>query len=898
MRFEQLNIEGFGPFPSRQEINFARLNQAGLFVMAGPIGAGKTTLLDAICYGLYGETTGQEQRDGRTGTDLRSAHAKPGQETSVEVVFQLGHRRYRVKRNPEYLRAKLKGDGLTKTAASAELFQWEDSNEPGGEGSWSLLKNRTKEVDAMIEELTGFTADQFRRVVVIPQGRYRDVLIADHKERQELLQRIFRTEVYDRFTQIAKEASRSFGESVQVEQGRRAALLSAHAWTVGKTDQEILDAMKIEIQQSTLALAKLDARLGVLADQKQGVDQQLGAGRSLKQLFNKLRELDREKLELTSKLAQHESIRGEIKTAERAMEPYRRLKDRDAALAKVAIVEKELSTLVSLRASSEQRLSEAMLANQDASIWKKRLDEGRERLGQAKERLKNHQEEWQRLQRARQDVQAVHAALQGAESEGEKMGANVKKLEGLAGEADFRWKEAQIRFEQQTAGRLAQNLIDGEPCSVCGSRHHPRLARVDGDLVTGEQLEALELEKNKQHQRYEKERQSIAEWTVRVEEKRKAYEEAKARLSAMPEVLDPSEMKEAVNRQIIENEAMDTQIKERSQAVEICQKNHDNDKGQVEAKESALATLTESARDAAREWEEVLRASGMGSEAEVRSAYREPRWIEESQAKCRQIEEDTSRNESQRMLVIGQIGDQKEPELEALEMERKRLVEQLEEANRDKSNASGALKNLESLQVSFCSYLADVAEKQKKARIAKELYEMVSGQVTGSDRVSLHSWVLGTVMGDVETNATTLLRQMSGGRYELRRAGQDTGSKGGGQKGLEFSVLDQQTGAERPARTLSGGETFLASLAVSLALAETASAFHGGRPLDTIFIDEGFGTLDMESLEAAIKALQMLHKHGRVIGVISHVEELQRTIPAQIRFHKSGQGSRVELVGC
>jgi exonuclease SbcC len=366
----------------------------------------------------------------------------------------------------------------------------------------------------------------------------------------------------------------------------------------------------------------------------------------------------------------------------------------------------------------------------------------------------------------------------------------------------------------------------------------------------------------------------------------------------MPEVLDPSELNGELVQQESENEKLAKQIEQRSQAVEACRLNHDNHKGHVAAKESALATLTESAQEVERVWEEVLQASGMASEAEVVSAYREPRWIEVNQEKCRQVEEDAIRNENQQMLVIGQIGDQKEPELEALEMESGRLAKDLQEANQDKSSALGMLKNLETLHVSFLSFVAEAAEKEKNAKIGKELYEMVSGQVTGSDRVSLHSWVLGTVMGSVETNATTLLRQMSGGRYELRRAGQETGSKGGGQKGLEFSVIDQQTGTERPARTLSGGETFLASLAVSLALAETASAYHGGRSLDTIFIDEGFGTLDMESLEAAIKALQMLSKDGRVIGVISHVEELQRSIPTQIRFHKSGQGSRVELVGC
>jgi exonuclease SbcC len=478
-------------------------------------------------------------------------------------------------------------------------------------------------------------------------------------------------------------------------------------------------------------------------------------------------------------------------------------------------------------------------------------------------------------------VQAAHAALQGAESESEKLVAELQKLKPLALEAEARWKEAQLCFEKQAAGRLARNLIDGEPCAVCGSRQHPRLATVDGDLVTDEQLETLELEKSKQQKRYEQKKQSIAEMTVRVEEKRKAFEEAKARLAEMPEVLDPSELNGELVQQESENEKLAKQIEQRSQAVEACRLNHDNHKGHVAAKESALATLTESAQEVERVWGEVLQASGMASEAEVVSAYREPRWIEVNQEKCRQVEEDAIRNENQQMLVIGQIGDQKEPELEALEMESGRLAKDLQEANQDKSSALGML-----------------AEKEKNAKIGKELYEMVSGQVTGSDRVSLHSWVLGTVMGSVETNATTLLRQMSGGRYELRRAGQETGSKGGGQKGLEFSVIDQQTGTERPARTLSGGETFLASLAVSLALAETASAYHGGRSLDTIFIDEGFGTLDMESLEAAIKALQMLSKDGRVIGVISHVEELQRSIPTQIRFHKSGQGSRVELVGC
>jgi exonuclease SbcC len=488
--------------------------------------------------------------------------------------------------------------------------------------------------------------------------------------------------------------------------------------------------------------------------------------------------------------------------------------------------------------------------------------------------------------------------MQGAESECEKMVAEVKKLQCLAEEADDRWREAYQRFDKQTAGRLAQTLIDGEPCAVCGSLQHPRLATVDGDLVTGDQLERLEVEKNKQNQRYEKAKQSSAELTVRREEKQRAFQEANARLSEMPEVPDPTELKDSLLRQEAANKELAKQIDDRNQSVEICRRNHDNHKRQVEAKEAALATLCEAVQETTRLWEEVMQASGMAGEAEVRSAYREPRWLEISQAKCRQVEEDMSRNESQRILVIEQIGDQKEPELEALEEESGLLAEKLLQANQSKSNASGIQKNLETLQGSFRSFLADIAKKEKDARIAKELYEMVSGQVTGSDRVSLHSWVLGTVMGSVETNATTLLRQMSGGRYELKKASEGMRSKGSGQKGLEFSVIDQQTGTERPARTLSGGETFLASLAVSLALAETASAFHGGRPLDTIFIDEGFGTLDMESLEAAIKALQMLRKHGRVIGVISHVEELQRTIPAQIRFHKSGQGSRVELVGC
>jgi exonuclease SbcC len=897
MRFEHLTIEGFGPFASREKIDFAKLNQAGLFVMAGPIGAGKTTLLDAICYGLYGQTTGQELRDGRTGSDLRSAHAKPGQETSVELDFRLGHRRYRVKRSPEYLRAKLKGEGLTKTAASTELFQWQESKEPG-EGTWSLLKNRTKEVDATIEELTGFTADQFRRVVVIPQGRYREVLIADNEERQKLMQKIFGTEIFDRFTEIARKESQEFGQILKAEAVRRTALLSGHPWTEGKTDLEILNAVESALNESSKDLLALDEQLKILAEKKQAVDQQLGADRSLKQRFHQLRELDREKLQLATKLRQQDSIRKEIKAAEQAMEPYRRLKDRDAAIEKVATVKRELSTLLKLRDSSEKLLSEAMLANQDSAIWRQQLDEGRGLLGQAKERLRSHQEQWLRVQRARQDVEVAHMAMQGAESECEKMVAEVKKLQCLAEEADDRWREAYQRFDKQTAGRLAQTLIDGEPCAVCGSLQHPRLATVDGDLVTGDQLERLEVEKNKQNQRYEKAKQSSAELTVRREEKQRAFQEANARLSEMPEVPDPTELKDSLLRQEAANKELAKQIDDRNQSVEICRRNHDNHKRQVEAKEAALATLCEAVQETTRLWEEVMQASGMAGEAEVRSAYREPRWLEISQAKCRQVEEDMSRNESQRILVIEQIGDQKEPELEALEEESGLLAEKLLQANQSKSNASGIQKNLETLQGSFRSFLADIAKKEKDARIAKELYEMVSGQVTGSDRVSLHSWVLGTVMGSVETNATTLLRQMSGGRYELKKASEGMRSKGSGQKGLEFSVIDQQTGTERPARTLSGGETFLASLAVSLALAETASAFHGGRPLDTIFIDEGFGTLDMESLEAAIKALQMLRKHGRVIGVISHVEELQRTIPAQIRFHKSGQGSRVELVGC
>ena len=316
---------------------------------------------------------------------------------------------------------------------------------------------------------------------------------------------------------------------------------------------------------------------------------------------------------------------------------------------------------------------------------------------------------------------------------------------------------------------------------------------------------------------------------------------------------------------------------------------------EIAQKKATIATLQSQSTIARNDLDSALSVSSLKTEAAVDAATREPQWISKIDQELANATQALQSATSSLDALRSTLGDRKQPDMQQLQANHASIGSALLEV--EKTNAAAKLLR-DSLSTFKNQYALRYHQKlgsEQEYQTALMLSQMVNGKMPGGDRVSLHSWVLASVMEQVLAQATNILRHMTRGRYELIRSTITTG--GTGQKGLEIAVSDTWNGTTRPARTLSGGETFLASLALSLALAQTAAAYQGGRPLETVFIDEGFGSLDAESLEAAVSALTSLREQGRVVGIISHVEEMRRTIGTQLRFTRIGETVQTEIIG-
>ena len=253
MKLHSLSMSAFGPFKGTETIDFHSLNAAKLYLVAGPTGAGKTTILDALCFALYGETTGEGQGggalDGRSGEELRSRDAADGQPTEVCLDFEVGGSHYRIERTPKQTRAAKRGAGQTDAVATARLYRRECGS--GQSGAYTLIASQIKEAKERVEQITGFTAEQFRRVVVIPQGRFRDVLVSDPASREELLKRIFRTHRYERFEQVVRERAVAARRSVDAIMEARESLLAEESWAQGRDPAEVQHELEERLQAAT-----------------------------------------------------------------------------------------------------------------------------------------------------------------------------------------------------------------------------------------------------------------------------------------------------------------------------------------------------------------------------------------------------------------------------------------------------------------------------------------------------------------------------------------------------------------------------------------------------------------------------------------------------------------------
>lgn len=883
MRPLTLKITAFGPYAAEQVVDFRKLGEKRFFLIHGPTGAGKTSVLDAMTFALYGSTTGEE----RSGKDMRSLFADPAVTTEVSFDFAVGADRYRVWRRPEQLRPKQRGEGFTKDKPEASLYQRTAVTSDQEDGD--LLASGVRDVDARVRELLGFDCDQFRQVVVLPQGRFREVLSADVKTREEILKQLFKTDRYARVTEFLKARRNEARSAVNHAISARSGVLENEG--VGSREQlvELVEAARV-------AAAEAHSAHGIAAATAEQARTALEAARNAHAALAEAAAAAGLLAELTAKAGDFAAKREELAGARRAQAVHAAFEARDRAV-------RELTEATGERDEAAAKLPELQAAEKHAC----ELAEGAEaaaaeqheieRLEAAVAEATRKASDAARVAKLRDAVAAAAKALEGAVAHREQAGVAAAQAVAAVEAAEARWRSGQ-------AAVLAATLEAGAPCPVCGSMEHPDPVAADAQGATDEELEAARAAERASLEAAAKASERVVAAETALATARETASAEEAALGAELAAADHEGLSADAKRLTEELGVRRAAAKKAADDLAECQRKRESAKSALAAGLARAQAATERVERAEKaraqavaELSTALSGAGFESEKQALELRRAPAELDAIEGAIRKYEGDLaaakSRDERARKAVEAVKTPPDIAELERVEAEARAAAvaasSALGAAQKALDERTGSLETIDRFD-------AESAELTKRYELVASLADAADG--TNDLKLSFQRYVLGTYLDEVLVHANYRFQRMTGGRYRLERS-TDVAHRGRA-SGLALSVHDEHASESRPAGTLSGGEGFLASLALALGLAEAVQAHAGGVKLETVFIDEGFGTLDAEALELAITTLLDLAgvaaEQGRLVGIISHVAELQQRIDARLEVVQHERGSSARFV--
>lgn len=873
MKLRNLIMQAFGPYTERIELDFEKgLAGSTFFLIHGMTGAGKTTILDAISFALYGRASGSL----RTGTMLRAGNARPETETEVELMFSLGTRTYHVLRRPKYQRE----DRKSATPARAELYDVDvQADEDGGE---TLIVSGFSAVTERIEVLTGFHCEEFRQVMLLPQGEFRTFLMADSKKRGDLMRVLFHTEQYARIEQKLKERAGSIvaQNEKNLEEQKR---IFAQA---GVEDEDGLARQKAADED---VLADLQILLKELEAKNSAAQQQLSDAMTLEQAFVRREQAEAAIRDDAKKQPDVEAYRGKLERAKQAAA----LLDKEA-LAQAGRKSAEAAETAEKQAAEALAKAEAS-AKTARTIWEQ-AQAGSEARETAKRRA-------QELSEAQQSVRSL-AELQKQVDAAAKREAEAKAASQNAKErAEAAKKKAERLRLLERAGKafsLAQGLEDGKPCPVCGATEHPHPAATEDIVPT-------EAEVRRAEEALARAEKAQSDQQAALSAAAAAAAALAGKLAAARENLPdglPKDAKGGVSFTAVaaaakaaakHAEDLEAAFEQARQADQVAQTTLSAARAKSESNAAYAAELRKKAEADAASFEEARRAAGFADaaayEAAIAGKWREAGFQKAVEQHIREFEDAKLVHENQRKEAAAQTAGKKRPDLAALQAAAKAAAAAWQQAVGKEKTAELCLAQEEKMLKELGALRKAQAVLENQARVIGRLSQVANAEAPY--RIHFQTYIQRSIFRDVMAAANERLTLMSAGRYALELGSQSDGRKA---DGLEIAVYDAYTGKARETQSLSGGESFLASLSLALGLADVVERYAGGIHLDTMFIDEGFGSLDSETLDMAIEALMKLQAGGRVVGIISHVEELAARIPDRLEITKGATGSTAQFV--
>ena len=930
MRPLRLTLSAFGPYAGETVLELEKLGKGGLYLVTGDTGAGKTTLFDAITYALYDHSSGGV----REGAMLRCKYADPRTPTFVELEFEVNGQRYTVRRNPEYARPKVRGEGFTSEKADAVLT-FPDTRPP---------VTRAKDVTAAVMEIIGLDYSQFCQIAMIAQGQFTRLLNASTEERSRIFRKLFRTQRYARLQERLQAESAALSQQRTAQNARLDSLLSGIQYAPDDPDAAALAALSAQTEPDA-ALALLDALLArqraaqestaaALKDteaQLDAVQQQLGAAQQARQLAEQLaaKQADLAAAQPVLEAARAESARhagdaaqldllaGQATQAKAALAAYDELERlcrqqgtarNTAQLARAQAAQKraQLEELAAKLAADEQELD----ALADASTRRLALETQEKELAQRGTALSTLT---QRLAACQQLAQKAHRA-----QEAYRTAAEAKA------QAHTRRDALDRAFLDAQAGLLAQSLTEGAPCPVCGSTHHPAKAQLPRTAPTQAQVDAAKQEAETAD--------ALAQnASAAAQSANAAAEEARRSLRRDAEDLLPERFTAPDGPVQLTFKGMSAVLAEETAALHAAQaectaalRRAAADCTRRTALEADRQTRTRqrpALEQAASEADRSAAAQAAQADAleqqiaGQRSALPYPQRTEAQAAldalEARRTVLRTGMEQAQAALKRAeQAQAAAQAAVDALQAQQTAAAQAvptqpLEDLQARLTAARSALREQEQKLAAQLLPNSAAAEKYRAAAAARTQLEQrwqwvsalaatAGGTLTSKQKIRLEAYIQMNYLDRILRHANTRLMQMTAGQYELERIGAENQRS---QSGLDLGVIDHYNGTRRNVKTLSGGESFKASLALALGLSDEVQSAAGGIRLDTLFLDEGFGSLDEESLEQAMRVLAGLTEGDRLVGIISHVSALKDRIDRQVVVRKARTGgSTVELI--
>ena len=921
----KLTMSAFGSYAGKNVIDFTG-QQQGIFLITGDTGAGKTTIFDAITYALYNQTSGGE----RNGNMMRSQYAQPETETYVELEFLYRGQTYRVRRNPDYkITKKLKNGKIReqKVPHSVELTL------PDG----TVFPEKKNATDAKIIEILGLTADQFSQIVMIAQGDFLKLLYTKSDERKMIFSKLFRTDIYWKIQENLRRKSMEMDERIQEndrafeqEKSRIIPLPESEELPLDELVERLRERLKDALKEQNLRRANVEE-----------LNKKITKYEEINKLFRSLEKIRQTGKELEARQAESKERRQQIENARKAdkvlvaeQQNLRQQQEVEQSAQAIAKMTETLANDQEMFESLKTQLqeSEAKQKREAADIQKKML--ALEQSFPSYEALQNARSEEQQAKKVWEDLgktseesfhkkEAGIAALKEQQKQQEQVVEQTKKSWEQtslgASESAKHYEHMYEAFLKEQAGILAENLSAGCPCPVCGSTVHPDPAKLSDHAVTELEVEqakktraaaeekrdlayaafeAEKTEKQKLAQAVEKEEADFVLAQTIAKQQRKEAEQNYVSLQKIAEqirekLVYPS-LAEAKKQYAAMQKALaaaEQEIERKRQKVSELAEAMNTLKGQKLAEEENQKTAKKLAAKTEKEYAKLLEKSGFVSEETYHLAILPERSRSKLEREEKEYESQCLRQQSEQKLLEKQVSGKTYTDTTELNEQLKAEKQALKEAEKTYMELHTAYENDRSVLQNCAVYLEKGKNLESEDQVIKSLSKTANGRLSGSAKIDFETYIQRQYFKQIIHEANKRLLTMSNHQFILKlKEEANTGRKTN--EGLDLSVYSLVTDSERDVKTLSGGESFLAALAMALGLSDIVERSAGAIHPDMMFIDEGFGSLDAQSRQQAIEVLAELAGDSRMVGIISHVTELKEQIDRKLVVSRTDKGSR------